>query len=137
MAMQTFTHSVGEGPQTVDVVAVVTANGTSITIGTREHSHFGAVAIAVPRGPHNDGTPAEASVSVYTNTGHMDDIPAHDLAEYVGTALWEGTTVFVGMHIDHATLDDIKMMMANARACCDLVIEDVRSVRGRIGRPEE
>ena len=137
MAMQTFTHSVGEGDHIVDAVAVVTDNGTSITIGTREHSHFGAVAIAVPRGPHNDGTPAEASVSVYTNTGHMDDIPAHELAGRVGTVIWEGTTVFVGLHMDHATVDDIVKMMDNARACCDLIIEDVRGVRGRIGRPEE
>lgn len=129
MAMQTFTHSVGEGDQTVDAVAVVTDNGTSITLGTREHSHFGATAIAVPRGPHNDGTPAEASVSVYCNTGHMDDIPAHELAGRVGTAIWEGTVVTVGLHMDHASVDDIVNMMDNARACCDLIIEDVKRVR--------
>ena len=129
--MQTFTHSVGEGDQTVDAVAVVTDNGTIITLGTREHSHFGATAIAVPRGPHNDGTPAEASVSVYTNTGHMDDIPAHELAGRVGTAIWEGTVVNVGLHMDKASVDDIVKMMDNARACCDLIIEDVKKVRGK------
>ncbi len=127
--MQTISHSMGEGRHAVDVVAVVTENGVSVTLGTREHSHFGAVGIGVPRGPHNDGTPAKASVSVYTNTGHMDDIPARDFAQLMGTELGEPVVVFAGMHADGATIVDIELMMANARACCELVIGDVRVLR--------
>ena len=127
--MKVIEHSAGSGRNQVDGVGIILDAGTQIVLGTPTASHVGATAIGVPRPPHNDGTPAEASVSVYCATGHMDDIPAHDLATRIGTRLWEPTVVTVGLHIDHATLEEVEALQANAQAVADLIAADVEQYR--------
>ncbi|WP_270403450.1 isopentenyl-diphosphate Delta-isomerase [Candidatus Collinsella stercoripullorum] len=125
--METRTFSVGEGKFKVDVTMVDTGRGVTVTVGSRAAgaAHVGATAQAIPR-PEPGRT---ATVSILAVPCHRDEIPAHDIAAIVATALRVPVTATCGIHVDDASKEDIAQLVDVCRQVGERVIECSERIR--------
>lgn len=125
--METRTFSVGEGKFLVDVTMVDTGRGVTVTLGSRAAgaAHVGATAQAIPR-PEPDRT---ATVSILAVPCHRDEVPAHDIAARVATALKVPVTATCGIHVDQATKEDIAELVNVCHLVAERVVEHSRRMR--------
>ncbi|MDO4178269.1 MAG: hypothetical protein Q4D21_03670 [Phascolarctobacterium sp.] len=74
--------------------------------------HIGAVALAMPCPPTNEGV--TASVSVLTVPGHRDDIPASRVALAICKVVGRPIAVSAGLHLDGASKEEINILLKNS-----------------------
>ena len=70
-----------------------------------DRGHIGSIAMAEPRPSLTGSGQTSATVSVYTYSGHKDDIVASSVARQVAAELNRKCVVIVGIHYDHFTQD--------------------------------
>jgi gallate decarboxylase subunit D len=111
--MNIIKESFGIGKYIIEAVAVCSGKDINITIGGGELYHIGAVAVAVPRNEVKNGKKRSATASVICVQGHKEDEFAHYASKYLATALDSVVTVSVGVHVDNANEEDIKVLYDN------------------------
>jgi len=76
------------------------------------HPHIGAVVLAVPR-PSLTGCGMSCDCWISPVSGHKDHITACPLAEQLCAASGQTVTVSAGIHIDHATREQLEQIQEN------------------------
>lgn len=99
--------STGSGAYRIEAVVVVTPRGITVTAVSPDYAHLGATAQAIPR-PEEGRT---ATVSLLAVPCHRDEIPAHDIAAALATRFKIPCAASVGLHVEHATKDDLDALM--------------------------
>lgn len=61
-------------------------------------------------------------LSSIKKTNHKDDIVTKQVAPLIYEKLGKDTLVICGIHLDHATKEDINILLKNARMCIDNLI---------------
>lgn len=92
--------------------------------------HVGAVAIGIPRPSLSEAGKTSASVSVFTLTGHKDDVLAREAADYLAAAANRTVVVVAGFHIDSAGRDEIRAVCENCRQLLLQLKEDLTGAEG-------
>lgn len=113
--MNSITESIGNGKYTIEAAAVYCGKDINISIVGGEKHHVGAVGVAVPRNEIKNGKKRTATASVICIQGHKEDEFANYAAKYLATSLDCVVTVSVGIHIEEANSEDIKILSDNFR----------------------
>lgn len=108
--MQVLSLKTGEGKFEVSLNAVFMGRDVAVTISGGETPHIGAVAVAIPRKSLKGDGSDSASVSVICIPGHKEDELVQTTAKRLSTAWGCHVTVTAGLHIDRASLSDIKTL---------------------------
>lgn len=99
--------SAGSGAYRIEAAVVVAPRGITVTAVSPDYAHLGATAQAIPR-PEKGRT---ATVSLLAVPCHRDEIPAHDIAAALATRFKIPCVASVGLHVEHATKDDLDALM--------------------------
>ncbi|WP_018754619.1 hypothetical protein [Paenibacillus terrigena] len=89
-----------------------------VTIAGGTKPHIGAVALAQVRPSLADSSRLSASVSVLTLLGHKEDEIAKYVAQQIAVARGANVVVSCGVHIDHASLDQLQEIDQAIRTWC-------------------
>lgn len=103
-------------------VRTIEAGGDYVVLVTGGQAHIGATAVAYPA--EDGGTHTE----VIGLPGHKEAELARELAELACSRLGQAVTVVAGIHIDNATLAEIRAMVAETRA---LFLEELKVLTDR------
>lgn len=117
--MSSYQVSTGVGLATVQAKAQYVGHDLAVLL-TAGRVHIGAVALAVPVQGSAEGV--TASCSVLTAPGHRDNLPAEQAALALCKALSCNVTVAAGLHIDHATKEQITTLVKNSAAVINKLI---------------
>lgn len=109
----------------VTLQAINVRDDLNVVICGGDKPHIGAVAVAQPRPSLLDAAQASASTSVITVMGHKEDLIAHRTASQITAATGGVTTVSCGVHIDHATPEQIKVIDSLIQSLTFALIEHV------------
>nr|WP_314463908.1 hypothetical protein [uncultured Clostridium sp.] len=115
----------GAGKYAVNLsVHVTKGNGLAVFISGGEKPHLGGVALASP-GVQIDGQQL-SSCDLWTLTvpGHKDAQLAQKIAKKLCIAAGEPVSVSLGVHVEHATAEDIKLLCENVEAAADLFLKE-------------
>lgn len=125
--MQTRTFRIGEGKFELEVTFVDSGRGVCVYVGSvpGAAAHVGATAQAIPR-PEPGRT---ATISILAVPCHRDEVPAHDIAGIVATELHVPTAVTCGVHMDNASLDDLKTMVEVSHQAGHEIVRRVRQIQ--------
>lgn len=107
----------GEGKYRAEARGIFIGNDLMVAIYGGTTPHIGAVAIAIPRPSLRDPNSTSATSSVFTLTGHKDDVIARREAEELASCLNCVVVVVAGFHIDQATDRDIQRLDAASSEC--------------------
>lgn len=111
--MKILPSNMGDGVHRVDAVAVICGQDINVCICGGTHHHIGACALGIARQSLSDQAKTSASVSVLTATGHKEDELAKKAAHRLSAAFGCRTCVSVGLHIDNANQEDIRLLCGN------------------------
>lgn len=110
----------GEGKYQIQLTALLCGRDLSVTITGGETPHIGAVCLA-----QFEEERASATVSTICIYGHRDDQVAMMSAKKISSKLRCTVTVSVGIHIDHAVPEEIKILNQNCMDCIEKLQEKV------------
>ncbi len=115
----------GAGKYAVSMsVHVTTGNGLAVFISGGERPHLGGVALASPSTEIDGQQLSSCDLWTLTVPGHKDAQLAQKIAKKLCTALGEPVSVSLGVHVEHATMDDIKLLCDNVEAAADLFLKE-------------
>ena len=106
----------GEGKLKVALEVFRHDEGLNAILTGGEKTHVGAVVLALPRVSLR-GEGASCDCYVIPVPGHKDDVIAKTLATALCRAVGEPVCVSAGVHIDHATEEEIRILLDN---CADI-----------------
>ncbi len=104
--------SSGEGLLAVTAEASCIGNDILVCLYGGSRPHIGAAALAFPC--QDDGCGVTAWASVLGAPGHRDDTVAHRLAMNLCKATGRPVCMTAGIHIDHASGEEITHLLRNA-----------------------
>lgn len=119
----------GEDDKRIEALAVVCGKDVAVTIVGGNSYHIGAVAMAVPRQSIKDPSKLSASASILCVTGHKDDELARCAALQIASALNCTASVNVGVHIDQASEEDLKVLIFNSNSVVDKLINCLQNMQ--------
>jgi hypothetical protein len=105
--------SVGEGRYEIELRVYPIGSERLFVITSAKEGHIGAVTIREKTGLQSIG-----------RQGHRDDVVSERVAEMLHAGLGEDITVVCGIHIDHATKEEIALLVANAQQCAIQYMEE-------------
>lgn len=111
--MKQISLKVGDGKYKIFLNAIFCGNDISVCIFGGDKPHIGAVAVAVPRKSLKGDGSNSASASVICITGHKEDEIARSTALKISSKFFCIANVAVGIHINNASLDDLKIINLN------------------------
>ncbi|EGO62824.1 hypothetical protein [Acetonema longum] len=117
--MLSATITVGSLPYAVTAAITLCGKDAAVVIGGGEVPHVGAAALALPRPSLKNHGGISATASVLCVTGHKEDLLARAAALRLASRLNTSVLVSVGLHLDHATPDDIVRLQANFERLLD------------------
>jgi gallate decarboxylase subunit D len=116
-------HTISEKQGDLEVVAVVYELSDDCLVilygGTRPH--IGAIGMAQARPSLKDPKENAATSSVFTYTGHKEDMVAKALSEELTRRLARNTVVVAGIHWDDLSSEGIEKI----RTICRLITEKI------------
>ncbi|MBQ5950554.1 MAG: hypothetical protein IJL66_00185 [Lachnospiraceae bacterium] len=107
-----MTFTCGEGRLRVRLEVIRHEEGLTAVLTGGEKTHVGAVVLALPR-TSLKGEGASCDCAVVPVPGHKDDVVAKVTAQALCTALGEPVCVSAGIHIDHASAEEIRELSEN------------------------
>ncbi len=119
--------SYGEGRYLINMLAVVTADGISITVTGGEKPHVGAMAMCVPSLSANDNK-VSVDTWITPRSGHKDDQVAAMLARQVCMETRQTTAVVAGIHIDQAQASEIEQLLDNSKHAAKLICTKINEI---------
>ncbi|NMC77927.1 MAG: hypothetical protein GYA59_01085 [Chloroflexi bacterium] len=108
-----FSIKEGSGKHQIELTVVDTPNGFACVLTGGEAPHIGGVALASPR-PSLTGEGHSADLWLATIPGHKDMYLAGEVAQALCARLNAVVSVSCGIHIDHATADDLRIIKENS-----------------------
>ncbi len=117
----------GEGRLSIQLQAILTADGVAVTLTGGEKPHVGGMALSVPR--HPPIIPAQRPHTwIIPRCGHRDS----DVAALVAEQLCKDTgccvAVIAGIHIDSATPSEIGMLVQNSQQATRLLADRIKEI---------
>ena len=91
----------------INCSAVKMGNDWNISIYGGDIPHIGAIALGVARPSLENKNNISSSVSVFTITGHKEDVIVQKAAKILSSTLNSTVVVSCGIHIDNITFNDI------------------------------
>jgi hypothetical protein len=98
--------------------AIKCGKDLSVTICGGSHHHVGAVVLACGILPDKSVPKYSATVNVLSVLDHKDAIIAQDLAGKLADRFRCQVSMTVGIHIDNASQEEIKILFKNAANVC-------------------
>ena len=114
-----FNDTIDEGKFKVNLHAITSGDDLTVVLGGGVKPHIGSVVIACPNKSKN------VNYTIWTDEGHKDNV----IAEAVATELIKNfdfdknVVVIAGLHIDHATNEDINRLINNSNSLVDNLIK--------------
>jgi len=124
--MKHFCISVGKKQFIVEAEVIICGKDLNICIGGGEAYHIGASALAIPRKSLEDEEANSSSASVLCVIGHKEDELARQAALELSSLFQCKVNVTLGMHIDHATKEDIQILYENYK----IVLHEIKQEMG-------
>ncbi|MEW6064321.1 MAG: hypothetical protein ACOY3U_06870 [Bacillota bacterium] len=109
--IKTLIVSAGEGRYRVELVTSFTAEGLVCQLYGGERPHVGAVVLSIPRPSLQDPCQWSSNSSVLPMLGHKEDELAKPVAEKLAKYFKQPVVLVAGIHIDHATGEEIKLLV--------------------------
>lgn len=131
-----FKIKTGLGLQQVEAVIVLCGTDVSISFGGGSAYHIGAAALASPRASHLEPEKCSASASVLCVSGHMEDMLCREAALKISAALNTVVNATLGLHIDHASPEDIQALTDNFRKAVSEAINILKNAMEKAGIPQ-
>lgn len=107
----------GEGRYQIQLIAISCGKDLSVTIMGGESPHIGAACLA-----QFEKERISATVSTICIYGHRDDQLAMVCAKKISSKLGCTVTVSVGIHIDNAAPEEIKLLNQNCMDCVEKLL---------------
>jgi hypothetical protein len=121
------THTISEKRGGFEVNALINILGDDILIVlSGGKKHIGAIAMAAPRPSLDDPKKISATSSVYTYSGHKEDVISKSMSELLSKELNRKTVVVAGMHWDKLTSSNIRLI---TNICDKLAKRIIREVK--------
>ncbi|MGC6174419.1 hypothetical protein [Lacrimispora sp. 38-1] len=115
----------GSGKYAVNLsVHVTKGNGLAVFISGGEKPHLGGVALASPGVPLDGQQLSSCDLWTLTVPGHKDAQLAQRIAKKLCIAAGEPVSVSLGVHVEHATAEEIKLLCENVEAAADLFLKE-------------
>ena len=104
---------------------VLSTNGRGLNIFVTggDTPHVGAVALAVPSANAATGE-TTCDINIITAYGHKDRFLAEKVADLVCRQTGEIVSVTAGVHVDNATGDDLRTLIANTMTAAENFLGD-------------
>lgn len=115
----------GEGKHQVCLHVLFCGKDVNLCIFGGDVPHIGAVAVAVPRKSLIGDSTHSASASVICIIGHKEDELVRNIALRLSSKWLCIVTVSAGVHIDDASMDDIKILSRNIEELIKNLIDKV------------
>lgn len=131
--LEYFKVKVGSGLQQVEAGIILCGTDVSISFGGGNAYHIGAVALASPRASHLDPEKCSASASVLCIFGHLEDELCRQAALQISAALNTVVNVTLGLHIDHASQEEIQALTDNFQKAVNESIVILRNAMEKAG----
>jgi len=113
--IESMTLTCDEARFMMKAVISFTSGGINIYLGGGESPHIGTVVISQPRPSLRESGVTSCTTSVFNLLGHKDDEIAIPMAEKICKNTNRVVVVTAGIHIDHATTEDIdRLKMASS-----------------------
>jgi len=106
--------SVGEGRYRIELECLQIGKDRLFIITSAKEGHIGAVTLIEKKG-----------LQTLSKQGHRDDIVSQSVAEILHRALGEDIAVVCGIHIDHATKEEIETLVTNAQQCATYYLKEL------------
>lgn len=120
--------SFGKGKHRIYSVAIITADGVIVDLAGGDKPHVGAVSINIPRRSLKDPSKFSASSSVFTLVGHKDDEIAKPISEKLSRELNQVVVVVAGLHVEHATNEDINRLLSNSMHIAEILVKKLKLI---------
>ncbi|MCX5812427.1 MAG: hypothetical protein NT178_07765 [Proteobacteria bacterium] len=124
---QLSSHIISEKQDGFEVVAVVyELNDDCLVIlygGTRPH--IGAIGMAQARPSLKDPQENAATSSVFTYTGHKEDMVAKTLSEELTRRLGRNTVVVAGIHWDDLSIESIEKIRSICQEITERIVKEL------------
>lgn len=130
--MKHFSVEAGQNQYRVEAEVNICGKDLNVCIGGGEAYHIGASALAIPRKSLANEEETSASASVFCVVGHKEDELARKTALELSTLFGCIVNVTVGIHIDDATKEDIKLLSANYEIIVNEIKEKLISLYGNL-----
>ncbi len=121
--MKHYEIGAGSGKHRVWLFATVTARGILASLVGGEEPHLGGVVLSIPRPSLANPEVVSCTTSVVPLVGHKDDEAARPLAEMLARKTNLPVSVAAGLHIDNASVEDIRELMKNSLECGRKLLE--------------
>lgn len=105
--------------------AAVTGDGIAIHLFGGELPHVGAIVVCQPRPSLRSGGDPSCTSSTFNLVGHKDDELAKLVAEKLARTLNVVVAVVAGVHVDAATMEEIRQFSANTELVADLLLRQI------------
>jgi gallate decarboxylase subunit D len=120
-------RTISEKQDEFEVVAIVYELSDDCLVilygGTRPH--IGAIGIAQARPSLKDPKENAATSSVFTYTGHKEDMVAKALSEELTCRLGRNTVVVAGIHWDDLSLEGIDKIRSICRSITEKIVKEL------------
>lgn len=119
-----ITETYGEGKYIVNI-SVHDTNGSGLAVFVRggDKPHLGGVALASPGIEMHGRTLSKCDLWTITVPGHKDAELAQRIAKKICIASGEPVSVSLGIHVENATPEEIKLICANVDAGVDVFLQ--------------
>ncbi len=114
------------GPYRIALVLHTTEGRGLCGFLTGGTAHVGAVAYAVPR-PKSSGTGMTADISSICGPGHKDIYAAQQVAQRICLKVNETVCICAGIHIDHASQEEIRQILDLCLDVADQAVEQYQN----------
>lgn len=122
----------GEGRYEITGTAVRCGRDVALIFAGGSRPHVGAVSVGM-----YEPLRRSATVSTITVFTHRDDRLSADCAKRASAGLHCQASVTVGIHIDEATQEELRILEENFRACSEELIGQLKQERERHERKNE
>ena len=119
-----FACEAGEGKYRISAVAIRCGRDWSVCVCGGEKHHVGAVSLAQYE-PDRDS----ATVSTLTAFTHRDDAVSARFAKALSAAFRCNVSVSVGIHVDDASPDELRLLGENSEACLKKLLALMEEVK--------
>lgn len=113
-----------EGRYRINVLALVTADGISVTLSGGEVPHIGGTALSVPRYREDDGLTCDTWI--IPRPGHRDCEAAAAVSRIICMETGQAVACVAGIHIAQANKSEIDLLLENCRQAAYLLSHKIK-----------
>ncbi|MBE3128396.1 MAG: hypothetical protein IMZ60_01825 [Actinobacteria bacterium] len=85
--------------------------------------HIGAISVGIPRPSLKNPDQLSSTISTYVFTGHKDNIIGNKIADEISKRTEKKVVVLAGIHFNHLSERDIKLVVKKSEVICRELIE--------------